>query len=136
MKDFERVVPEELAILSRLAEVHAHWAASRPAVDTPPDRNPEAMMERLRRRLATQQPPDVERMVLSRNDSLQALLHAELACVGWRLYARAGADLMSAVYLRVERDYNPGFASMTSAAWANIGLQNDPRSIWSPTRLL
>ncbi|MGE4043330.1 MAG: hypothetical protein AB7F35_00650 [Acetobacteraceae bacterium] len=133
--EVEREVPEELAALARLAAVHGEWSATRPP---PPQSQPhlQEVIECFRMAQATRQPPDVERLFLARTDPLRAHLAAEIAGIGWRLYARGGCDLLSAVYLRLERDYNPGFANEASHAWRGLGFEDDPRGTWNPLKLL
>ncbi|MFL5253613.1 MAG: hypothetical protein ACJ8AI_12090 [Rhodopila sp.] len=75
-------------------------------------------------------------MIKARTEPLEALLRAELAVVGWRLYARGGCDLMTAVYFRAERDHHPGFIWMLSGSWRGIGFPEDPQGLWGATKLL
>jgi hypothetical protein len=135
MRELEREVPEELAALGRLAIAHGKWSAGRPP---PPQPQPDAReaIERFRLMQATQQPPDVERIFLARTDPLRAYLIAEITVIGWQLYARGGCDLLSAVYLRLERDHHPGFIYEVSSAWRDLGFRGDPRGIWNATKLL
>ena len=82
------------------------------------------------------EPQDVEVLRGAQTDPLSAAIWSQLSMVGWRLYAKGGANLMTAVYRRIERDEHPGFASAACKAWDRIGLPGDPRGVWTGVGLL
>lgn len=127
-------IPEEDAILARLARAHKEWREH-----SPPPPSPEevaVLLARVRDEFEAPEPQDVEIIRRARQDPLRAAISSQLSVVGWRLYAKGGADMLTAVYRRIERDQHPGFAHAVQWAWRDLGFPGDPRGVWSGIVLL
>lgn len=127
-------ISKEEAILGRLAQAHKAWREGRPP---PPSREEAAaLLARARAERESPEPQDVEIIRTAQDDPLRAAIWSQLSVVGWMLYAKGGADMLTAVYRRVERDQHPGFAYAVQRAWKDLGFPGDPRGVWSGVALL
>jgi hypothetical protein len=136
MADDAPDLAEKQAILGRLAQAHRRWRDQRPP-PPPPLSHEELkafivkMHEEMKERRRNPEPPDVEALREAGTDPLRAAIRSQLCVVGWRLYAKGGAHLLTAVCRRLERDEHPGFASDARWAWDRIGFPGDPRGVWT-----
>lgn len=133
MPDSGRDIADEQTILERLARAHKEWRDHRPP--PPPPEDDTAVIARAWHKVQNPEPQDVEVIRAAREDPLRAAIWSQLSVVGWRLYAKGGVDLLSAVYHRIERDQHPGFAWEVLRAWTDIGFPGDPRGVWQGTSL-
>jgi hypothetical protein len=137
MPDDDPDIAEEQAILGRLAQAHKEWRDHRPPPPPPLSQEEiKALIARMREKRRDPEPQDVVVLREAQTDALLAAIWSQLSVLGWRLYAKGGANLLTAVYRRLERDGHPGFASDTSRAWSGIGFSGDPRGVWTGFGLL
>jgi hypothetical protein len=127
MPDAEYNIAGEQAILDRLAQAHQKWRANRPTVV--PQEDQAARLAQIMRSIQHPEPPDVVAIRQAQEDPLEAAIGAQLSIVGWRLYAKGGAVLLTSVYSRIELDRHPAFVWAVGSAWQNIGFSGDPRGI-------
>ncbi len=127
-------IAEEQAMLDRLALAHKEWRDHRPP--PPPSEGSAASIARVWHKVQNPEPQDVEVIRTAREDPLRAAIWSLLSVVGWRLYAKGGVDVLTAVYKRIERDEHPGFATAVSVAWTNIGVPDAPGGLWHRVVLL
>jgi hypothetical protein len=135
MPDDDPDIAEERAILGRLAQAHKEWRDKRPL--PPAERDAfEKWFEEELPKLYNPEPQDVEALHAARTDPLLAAIRSQLSVVGWRLYAKGGEHLMTAVYRGVKQDQHCDFVSDTNRAWWSIGFPGDPRGVWTGVGLL
>lgn len=134
MPDIERDIADKQQMLDRLAQAHKDWRDHRPPPLPPEDGA--ALATSAWHKTNNPEPQDVEVIREARGDPVGTAIWSQLSVVGWRLYAKGGVDLLSAVYHRIERDQHPGFAWEVVRAWTDIGFPGDPRGIWHGTALL
>ena len=71
-----------------------------------------------------------------REDPLGTAIWSQLSVVGWRLYAKGGANLLTTVYRRIDLEQHPGFVYAVGRAWQDLGFPGDPRGTWTGIELL
>ncbi len=127
-------VADEQAMLDRLATAHAGWRkVERP---TPPSRPIHEIAAEVIHKQINPEPPDAEMIRNAATDPLLTAICSQLSVLGWRLYAKGGAALVTDLYRLVERDRHPSFAWIVGRAWDGIGFAGDSRGIWRTISLL
>ena len=135
MSGREHDISEESAILTRLAQAHKVWRDQRPP---PPVRSPEEQLEmgvQILRGVQHPVPQDIEAISEASADPLRWVIQSQLGIVGWRLYAKGGAGLITTIFRAIESDHHPGFSTAVAVAWRKLGFPNDPRGVWTRASL-